>query len=81
MEEAKVVVAVERLRCGGSAKLGPARVVSGEPHVLAFHTDRDFATLAKSLAEDGYGFEVKVENRWVSMLEWYGDQGPEERAG
>ena len=75
MEEAKVVVVVEREWCRASSRLGSARVVAGEPHVLAHFPERDFAKLAAALAENGYDFEVKVEHREVSMLEWYGMQG------
>jgi hypothetical protein len=69
------VVIVERVRCGHSSRLGAARVAEGEPHVLAHHTARTLPELAASLASDGYTFEVQIEDREVSIMDWFATGG------
>jgi len=71
--EAEVVVAVERVCCGPhNARLGAARVVNGEPYVLAHFDASDLPTLSIELAVTGHPFRVVIVDRHVSMVEWYG---------
>lgn len=70
--EVPVVVEVERIRCGHNARLGSAKVVAGEPYVLAHHDSNDFVLLTIGLAASGHQFSVRTVDRHVSMVEWVG---------
>lgn len=71
--EAEIVVEVERVRCGAhNSRLGAARIVSGEPYVLAHFDNSDLPTMAIELAATGHAFRVVIVDRHVSMVEWYG---------
>lgn len=69
-KQTAIVIAVERIRCGHASRLGAARIVEGEPYVLAHHTANTLPELARSLAETGHTFTVRPVEREVSMLEW-----------
>jgi hypothetical protein len=68
--EVSVVVEVERIRCGQNSRLGQAKVVAGEPYVLAHHEPGDIITLTTKLAVSGQPFSVRLVDRHVSMVEW-----------
>lgn len=67
-----VVIEVDREVCGRNARLGTARVVEGDPHVLKFFDPAPLGEIAANLATDGYVFEVRLRDREVSILEWIG---------
>lgn len=71
-----VVVEVDREVCGHSARLGTARVVEGDPHVLKFFDPAPLGELTASLAVDGYTFTVRLADREISILEWFGEVVP-----
>ena len=69
-EKLPIIVTVERVRCGHESVLSHARVISGDPYVLAHHTASNFAELCGGLAETGHPFGVCIEDRHVSILEF-----------
>lgn len=70
--ELPVVVEVERIRYGHNVRLGQAKVVAGEPYVLAHHEPADLPTLTTQLACSGHPFSVRFADRHVSAIEWLG---------
>jgi len=67
--ELPIVVEVIRYRCGHDSVLGAARVVSGEPYVLAHHDATEFAELTLGLAETGHVFTVKTRDEGICIAE------------
>ena len=65
-----IVITVERLRYGHESCLRNPRVTEGEPYVRACHAADTLGELTCSLAETGHAFEVRIEDRHVSLIDF-----------